>query len=108
VDYRCPICTRDLAKRKLSQSVVARWEIDCRFCGKRIRLNVHPLELKVVMFGFAAFVVLAVFAWRLESKTLTVLALCAGIAGPLALPVLERTTLRTWARYAPIAPGPDR
>lgn len=106
MDYRCPNCTRDLATRKLLQSVIARWEIDCRYCGKRIRLNLHPLELKVVMFSFAAFVAFAVLAWRLESNALTLLALCAGVGGAVALPILERTRLRTWARYASLAPGP--
>jgi DNA-directed RNA polymerase subunit RPC12/RpoP len=101
MDYRCPICAKDLATRKLLQSVIARWEIDCRHCGRRIRLSVHPLELKVVTLSFAAFVVLAVLAWRLESNALTLLALVVGVGGAAALPVLERTTLRAWARYAP-------
>lgn len=103
MDYRCPNCTRDLATRKLLRSVIARWEIDCRYCHRRIRLNVHPLELRVVTFGFAAFVALAVLAWRLESSVLTLLALCAGAGGAVTLPIFERTYLRTWARYAPIA-----
>ncbi|MGB5081932.1 MAG: hypothetical protein WBO23_14440 [Burkholderiales bacterium] len=108
VDYRCPICAKDLATRKLLHSVVARWEIDCRFCGGRIRLNAHPLELRVVTLSFAAFLVLAVLAWRLESNALTLLALAVGVGGAAALPVLERTTLRAWARYAPLErnPGP--
>jgi len=103
MDYRCPNCTKDLATRKLLQSVIARWEIDCRYCGKRIRLNVHPLELMLVMLSFAVFVALAVLAWWLQSNGLTLLALCAGVGGAVALPVLERTRLRTWARYAPVA-----
>jgi len=49
MNHRCPNCAKDLAARKLLQSVIARWEIDCRYCGRRIRLNVHPLELKVVV-----------------------------------------------------------
>jgi len=103
MNYRCPNCAKDLATRKLLQSVIARWEIDCRYCGRRIRLNVHPLELKVVTFSFAAFVALAVLAWRLENNALTLLALCAGVGGAVALPIIERTYLRTWARYAPLA-----
>jgi len=106
MDYRCPNCSKDLATRKLLQSVIARWEIDCRFCGGRIRLNLHPLELKVVTLSFALFVALAVLAWRLESNLLTLLALCAGAGGAVALPILERTRLRTWARYASLARRP--
>lgn len=103
MNYRCPNCTEDLATRKLLQSVIARWEIDCRYCGRRIRLNVHPLELKIVTFSFVAFVGLAMLAWRLENNVLTLLALCAGVGGAVALPILERTYLRTWARYALLA-----
>lgn len=104
MDYRCPNCARDLATRKLLHSVVARWEIDCRYCGGRIRLNVHPLELKVVTFSFALFVLLAVLAWRLQDGALTLLALGAGFGGAAALPILERTLLKTWARYQPQQP----
>jgi DNA-directed RNA polymerase subunit RPC12/RpoP len=103
MDYRCPICARDLASRKLSQAVIAKWEMKCRYCGGRIRLNVHPLELKVVVLCFGAFAALALLAWWRQDRFLTFAALCVGGAGAVALPILERTYLRTWARYLPHA-----
>lgn len=103
MDHRCPLCAGSLAKRKLSQSIVARMEIDCSHCKRRIRLNPHPAEVIVVLLGFGAFVVLAGFAYALQSEGLALMAFGAAMVGALALPLLERTYLRSWPRYARMA-----
>jgi len=103
MDHRCPLCGGSLAKRKLSQSIVARMEIDCPHCKGRIRLNLHPAEIIVVLLSFGAFVVLAGFAYGLHSQRLALIAFGAAMAGALALPLLERTFLRSWPRYARMA-----
>jgi hypothetical protein len=103
MDHRCPLCAGSLARRKLSQSIVARMEIDCSHCKGRIRLNVHPAEFIVVLLGFGTFVVLAALAYALQSQRLALIAFGAAMAGALALPLLERTFLRSWPRYAGMA-----
>lgn len=105
MDNRCPNCGKDLRSRKGVHAIIARMEIDCSHCNGRIQLNVHPLELKIVFFSFGSFIVLLALAYSLQSNALVLLALIAGMAGPTVLPVLERTHLRTWARY--IRPGGD-
>lgn len=103
MDHRCPLCAGSLAKRKLSQSIVARMEIDCPHCKGRIRLNVHPAEIIVVLLGFGMFVLLVAFAYRLQSQGLALVAFGTAMVGALALPLLERTLLRSWPRYARMA-----
>jgi hypothetical protein len=61
----------------------------------------HPLEEKIVFASFGSFLVLMVLAYSLKSEGLTLLAVAAGMVVPTALPVLERTWLRGWARYVP-------
>lgn len=100
MDHRCPLCEGSLAKRKLSQSIVARMEIECSHCKGRIRLNLHPAEIIVVLLGFGTFVVLVALAYVLQSQRLAVMAFGAAMVGALALPLLERTFLRSWPRYA--------
>lgn len=75
-------------------------EIDCAHCKSTIRLNVHRAEAMAVFLGFGAFVVLAALAYWLQSHGLMLLAFGAAMLGALALPLLERTWLRTWPRYA--------
>jgi DNA-directed RNA polymerase subunit RPC12/RpoP len=101
MDYRCPCCGKDLRSRKLVHAVIARMEMDCTHCNRRIRLNMHPLEEKIVFASFGSFLVLVVLAWSLKSEALTLLAIAAGMVVPTALPVLERTWLRSWTRYVP-------
>jgi len=103
MDHRCPLCAGSLAKRKLSQSIVARMEIDCPHCKGRIRLNVHPAEIIVVLLSFGTFVLLVAFAYGLQSQGLALIAFGAAMVGALALPLLERTLLRSWPRYARMA-----
>ena len=108
MDYRCPCCGKDLGSRKRVNAVIARMEMDCPHCAGRIRLNMHPLEQKIVLLSFGLFLVLVFFAYMLKDQWLTLLALTAGMAAPAALPVLERTRLRNWARYVPVDAGPGR
>ena len=99
MDYRCPVCGANLAKRKLTQAIVARMEMDCSHCGKSISLNVHPAEEIAVLVGFGTFVVLAALAYGTHSQALGVAAFAVAMLTALALPLLERTYLRAWPRY---------
>jgi DNA-directed RNA polymerase subunit RPC12/RpoP len=101
MDYRCPCCGKDLRSRKLVHAVISRMEMDCTHCNKRIRLNLHPLEEKIVFASFGLFLILVLLAYLLKSQMLILLALTAGMAAPAVLPMLERTWLRSWARYVP-------
>ncbi len=102
MDYRCPVCRAQLAKRKLSQAIVARMEIECSHCKSTIRNNFHWTEVAIVLLSFGTFLVLAAFAYWLQSQRLMVLTLGAAMVGAAALPLLERTYLRNWPRYAAI------
>jgi DNA-directed RNA polymerase subunit RPC12/RpoP len=106
MDHRCPVCRTDLSGRKLSQAVVARMEIDCPKCGSRIRLNVHRVEVIVVLLSFGTIVVVGALAYWFQSRGLMLFTLGAVLAGSAAFPLLERAWLRTWPRYAPVAENP--
>jgi hypothetical protein len=82
-------------------------EIDCAHCKNTIRLNVHRAEEIIVLLSFGTIVVLAAFAYWFENQGLAISALGAAMAGALALPLLEKTYLRTWPRYAAIVRSPD-
>lgn len=101
MDYRCPECGTNLGRRKLTQAVITRMEIECSGCKSEIRLNVHWVKEIAVLLGFGTIVVLAAFAYWFRSQGLVVAALAAAMLGALALPLLEKTYLRTWPRYAP-------
>jgi hypothetical protein len=103
MDNRCPICRADLGKRRFSQAIVARMEVDCPRCNGTIRLHVHRAEVIVVMVVCAMIVALAVLAYWFRDPGLILFALGATMVGSLALPVLERTYLRNWPRY--VSPG---
>jgi len=100
MDYRCPVCRANLARRRLTQAIVARMEIECAGCKSDIRLNVHWVEEIVVLLCFGTFVALAAFAYWLQSRGVALAALGAAMLGALALPLLENTCLKTWPRYA--------
>jgi len=100
MDYRCPVCSANLGRRKLSHAIVARITIECPNCKSTIRLNVHPLELGLVLFGFGTIVILAVLAYRLHSQALALVLLVFAFAAGVASHVAERTWLRDWPRYA--------
>jgi DNA-directed RNA polymerase subunit RPC12/RpoP len=106
VDYRCPDCGADLGKRRLTQAVVARMEVDCPRCKRSIHLNVHRAEAIAVLLGFGAMIVLGALAYRFQSQAFALAAFGAAMAGALALPLLEHTYLRSWPRYASRARGP--
>lgn len=99
MDYRCPACGKDLGSRRLSQAVIARMEIECTFCKSRLQCNVHRMEFAVVLFNFAAIALFIAGAYWLHSKELAIIAFALAMLGALALPVLERTWLRTWPRF---------
>ena len=103
MDHRCPLCAGSLAKRKLTQSIVARMEIDCSHCKGSIRLNLHWAEVIVLLLSFGTFAVLVALAYALQSQGLALMAFGTAMAGALALPLLERTFLRSWPRYARMA-----
>jgi len=100
MDHRCPDCRANLGKRKLSQAIVARMEVDCPHCKRRIRLNIHRAEAGIVLAVFGTTVALGAIAYLLRSQGVMLSAFGAAMVGALALPILERTYLRTWPRYA--------
>jgi len=107
MDHRCPVCRADLGARKLSQAIVARMEMDCPQCSGRIRLRLHRAEVIVVLVIFGALAVLGGLAYWYRSEALVLFTVGTLLAGSLALPLLERTWLRTWPRYEAIAPSRD-
>ncbi len=108
MDYRCPSCGANLAKRKLSHAVVARMEMDCSHCTSTIRLNVHQAEVVIVVLSFGAFVALAAFAYWWQHQGLMLFAFGAAMVGAAALPLLEQTYLRSWPRYASMIQKPKQ
>lgn len=107
MDYRCPVCRMKIAKRRLSQTVMVKLEVQCPHCNSVVRHNVHRAESIIVMLNFAAIVVLAAFAYWFQSRELVIVAVGAALVGASALPLLEHTYLRNWPRYAPLAAGPE-
>jgi DNA-directed RNA polymerase subunit RPC12/RpoP len=108
MDYRCPVCRANIAKRRLSNTVMVKLEIQCPHCKSVVRHNVHRVETAIVMFNFAAILVLAALAYWLRSRDLVVVAVCTALAGAAALPLLEHTYLRTWPRYASMDQSPGK
>ena len=107
MDYRCPICRENQAKRRLTQAVVVRMEIECANCKSRIRHNFHRAEVIAVTLCFGSFATLAAFAYWLQNQDLMIFAFGAAMAGALASPLLEHTYLRTWPRYVSTVQSPD-
>ena len=107
MDYRCPVCRANLAKRRLTQAIVVRMEIECSNCNSRIQHNFHRAEVFVVVSGFGTFAALAALAYRLQSQSLMLYAFGAAMVSALALPLLERACLRTWPRYVSIIQSPN-
>ena len=107
MDYRCPHCRVDLHRRKLSQIVITKMEIDCPHCRRTIRLNIHRAEMTTVLVNFGLIVGLGLAAYKQQSQHLLLLAFVAAMAGAAALPLLENTVLRAWPRYAPLSPPPE-
>jgi hypothetical protein len=103
MDYRCPHCARDLGTHKLGRSIVARMEIDCPFCMRRIRLNMHRAEEALVFFTLVAFLAFVGLGYWLGREGFYVAAVGAALAAAVAQALVERA-LRTWPRYAPAEP----
>jgi hypothetical protein len=106
VDNRCPLCGRDLGRRKLAHSVIARMDVDCPHCAGRLSLNVHRAERAIVLLGTAAVLALAVLSYAEQRQALLLAALAAGAAAGTAMFVVERFWLRAWPRYAARPPRP--
>lgn len=107
MDYRCPVCTADLGKRRFGQAIMIKMTTQCSHCNSVLHLNVHRSETIVVAINFAVIVVLAAFAYWFQSRDLVLVAVGAAMAGAAALPLLERSYLRSWPRYASIIGSPD-
>ncbi len=101
MDYRCPVCRANIPKRRLSQTVMVKLEIQCPHCQNVVRHNIHRAESIIVMLNFAALVVLAAFAYWFQSQDLVIVAVGVAIVGASALPLIEHTYLRNWPRYLP-------
>jgi hypothetical protein len=106
MDHRCPVCSKAIVKRGMSHTVMVKLEIECPHCKSVVAYNIHRVENMIVLLNFAAIVVLATFAYWFQSRGLVLVAVGVAIVGAAALPVLERTYLRTWPRYAEIGPKP--
>ncbi len=107
MDNRCPVCRTNIVRRGLGQTVMLKLEIECPHCKCVVRHNIHRLENMIVLLNFAAIIGLAAFAYWFQSRDLVLVAVGAAMAGAAALPVIERTCLRTWPRYAAIAQRPE-
>ena len=107
MDYRCPVCRENIAKRRLSQTVMLKLEIECPRCNSVVRHNIHRAETIIVLLDFAAIIVLAAFAYWFQSRGMVLVAVGAALVGASALPLLERTYLRTWPRYATTVQSPN-
>ena len=104
MDYRCPICRADLGSRKLVHSIIAKMESDCSVCRGRLRMNIHQVEMAVVVVSFGAVLVVGILAWHFQSHGLALLLFGIAMAGALAVPLLENTWLKRWPRYVPATP----
>jgi hypothetical protein len=99
MDYRCPLCRRDLATSKAARSLIARMDLDCPHCFARLQVNVHRAETLCVLGTVAGCVALAALAYARQSQGLLLAALALGMAGAAALYIGERTWLTAWPRF---------
>lgn len=106
MDFRCPLCSRDLATVKAARSLIARMDLDCPHCLGRLQVNVHRAETLLVLGTVAGCVVLAAFAYVRQSQGLLLAALGLGMASAALIYVAERTALRDWPRFRPRAAPP--
>ncbi len=100
MDHRCPVCGKDIDRKKFSRAIVSTMAIDCPHCLRKIHLNIHRAEAVLVLGNFIFIVGFATFAWWLQSRGLVLAMFGAIMAGALLLPLLERAWLRDWPRYA--------
>jgi len=103
MDFRCPNCGRDLAKRKLAFSIIAKMEVDCPGCMQRLRMNIHQVESAVTTLFSIGFVGMLLAGILLERQELIGIGIVVGLAGGAASFLVERLYLRSWPRYVPKA-----
>ncbi|MDH4094069.1 MAG: hypothetical protein OEV81_04705 [Betaproteobacteria bacterium] len=101
MDNRCPLCGKDLGRRKLGYSIVARMDVECPHCSGRLSVNVHRAEQAIVLIGAGCALLLAALSYTQQRQALLLAALGAGIAAAVAMFALERAWLRRWPRYVP-------
>lgn len=108
MDYRCPFCRESAGIRKLANSVLTRTEVDCPKCKRRLQLNVHSVEAAAMILYCAGFVGLVALGYLLDQRGLLAVGIIVGLAGWIAMHVLERTYLKTWRRYVAKPPEGGR
>ncbi len=101
MDNRCPICGKDLGRRKLAYSIVARMDVDCPHCSGGLTVHLHPAERILVLGGAGAVLVLAALSYVAQSQALLLAAVAVAMAAGGAASALDRIWLRAWPRYVP-------
>jgi hypothetical protein len=99
MDNRCPLCGKDLGRKKLAYAVMVRMELDCPHCAGALRRNVHRGEIAIVFAGTGTALALFVLSVQYRSQALLLAALGIGAAAAVAEFALERLWLRRWPRY---------
>lgn len=101
MDNRCPLCGKDLGRKKLAYAVVARMDLECPHCRRALSMNLHRGETALVILGTGGALVLLVLSLTTRSQALLLAALGVGAAAAGAESALERFWLRRWPRYVP-------
>jgi hypothetical protein len=101
MDNRCPLCGKDLGRKKLAYAVMVRMELDCPHCAGALRRNVHRGETAIVLVGSGGALALLLVSLHTRSQALLLAGLGVGAASVLAEFALERVWLRRWPRYVP-------
>lgn len=99
MDNRCPLCGKDLGRKRLAYAVIARIDMECPHCRRGLSMNLHRGETAIVILGTGSAVVLLVLSLYTRSQALLLAALGVGAAAAGAELALERFWLRRWPRY---------
>src|SRR5512134_533889 len=107
MDNRCPLCGKDLGRKKLAYAVIARMDMECPHCKGGLSMNLHRGETAVVILGTGSALLLLILSLYARSQALLLAAMAVGAAAAGAEFALERFWLRRWRRYAArrAAPG---
>jgi len=116
MDYKCPRCRESLRRQGITTRLLPgertvvpmRVGYACRFCDATLRMNPHPLEMKLMSVALVATCSLFVVSRHLESKLLFMAATALMLAFSTALIVLSRTRFREWPRYTLDGDHPQR
>jgi hypothetical protein len=81
--------------------VIAKMEIDCPDCKRRLTMNIHPVESTVTTLVSLGFVGALLAGISLENPTLVGMGIMIGLVGGAASLLIERVVLRDWQRYLP-------